>query len=243
MKLEDVRVGMTVRATETFDDRETKNKIGKVVFIDHSSNQPAVLVDFGKGFDGHNGYPCDYYHPTHTCWWVPRFLIEPVTLPKIVITADGKTTTAKRYEGNKVVKTAEAKCHPDDKFDFAIGAKLACDRLLEEKKEPELKPYLQNEPHNRFYGYIGETTNIKDIFGRQLRVGDTVHIIHERMGLNGERVVVKLDNISFVRGIEANCYDTGEIASEWKICRCRRHEEIKDGEIIDGITYIKSPRK
>jgi hypothetical protein len=38
-------------------------------------------------------------------------------------------------------------------------------------------------------------------------------------------------------------YDTGEIESEWKICRCRRHEEIKDGEIIDGITYIKSPRK
>ena len=125
-----------------------KNKIGKVVFIDYSSYQFTVLVDFGKGFDGHNGYPCELLPPNTHAGGCLIVLIEPVTLPKIVITADGKTTTAKRYEGNKVVKTAEAKCHPDDKFDFAIGAKLACDRLLEEKKEPENFQLIsrENEP-------------------------------------------------------------------------------------------------
>jgi hypothetical protein len=50
-------------------------------------------------------------------------------LHKILITTDGKTTLARLYEDNKVVKRAEAKCSPDDEFDFLIGAKLAFERL------------------------------------------------------------------------------------------------------------------
>lgn len=50
---------------------------------------------------------------------------------KIVITTDGiKTVTAKLYEGKKVIKTAEAKCSPEDEFDFGIGAALTIERLL-----------------------------------------------------------------------------------------------------------------
>ena len=50
---------------------------------------------------------------------------------KIVITTDGtKTVTAKLYEGEKVIKTAEAKCSPKDEFDFGIGAALTVERLL-----------------------------------------------------------------------------------------------------------------
>lgn len=58
---------------------------------------------------------------------------------KIVITVDGKTTLARLYSGKDVVKSAEAKCSPDDVFDFAVGAKLAMDRLLggEEKQGPK----------------------------------------------------------------------------------------------------------
>lgn len=48
---------------------------------------------------------------------------------KIVITTDGKITTAKLYENGKVVNTAEAKCYPKDTFDFKVGAKLAVERL------------------------------------------------------------------------------------------------------------------
>ena len=52
---------------------------------------------------------------------------------KIVITSDGKTTLARLCEGKKVVKSAEAKCSPDDEFDFTKGAKIAFERLMEEK--------------------------------------------------------------------------------------------------------------
>lgn len=48
---------------------------------------------------------------------------------KIVISTDGKTTTAKMYDGKTVTKTATAKCSPDDKFDFVTGAKIAFERL------------------------------------------------------------------------------------------------------------------
>lgn len=57
---------------------------------------------------------------------------------KIVITVDGATTLARLYEGNKVVKTAEAKCNPSDEFNFETGAKLAFERLFA-KEERKLK--------------------------------------------------------------------------------------------------------
>lgn len=54
---------------------------------------------------------------------------------KIVITHDGKTTTAKLYRDGETV-TATAKCAPEDEFDFMTGAKLAMGRL-EEKIKPK----------------------------------------------------------------------------------------------------------
>ena len=58
---------------------------------------------------------------------------------KIVITFDGVETLARLYDGNKVIKTATAKCSPADKFSFETGAKIAFERLFdsEEKEEPK----------------------------------------------------------------------------------------------------------
>lgn len=54
---------------------------------------------------------------------------------KIVITTDGKTTTAKMYRDKQLVEVQTTKCHPDDRFDFKVGARVAFDRLVGEKKE------------------------------------------------------------------------------------------------------------
>lgn len=84
---------------------------------------------------------------------------EPIN-QKIVITTDGKTTLARLYEGKKVVKSAEAKCSSEDKFDFKTGAEIAFDRLLEKEVKPETpekpKPYngkvvCVNPRQNSFY--------------------------------------------------------------------------------------------
>ena len=66
------------------------------------------------------------------CWnWTDEmFSGLAVSRPKIVITTDGKTTTAKMYKGKKLLKAAESSCSPEDTFDFAVGAKIAFDRLM-----------------------------------------------------------------------------------------------------------------
>lgn len=63
-------------------------------------------------------------------WTDEMFSGLATSLPKVVITTDGKTTTAKMYEDKKVLKTAKTQCSPEDTFDFAVGAKIAFDRLM-----------------------------------------------------------------------------------------------------------------
>ena len=53
---------------------------------------------------------------------------------KIVITTDGKTTTAKMYDGKSCIKVSEARCCPSDTFDFRTGAEIAFNRLFGEPK-------------------------------------------------------------------------------------------------------------
>lgn len=57
---------------------------------------------------------------------------------EITIRSDSKTTTAQMVVNGKTVKSARADCHPDDRFNFKVGAQLAFQRLFEKKKE--LKP-------------------------------------------------------------------------------------------------------
>ena len=63
-------------------------------------------------------------------WALDNTMFELIDNPKIVITTDGKTTTAKLYNNKSLRELATAKCSPEDKFDFNIGAKLAMDRLM-----------------------------------------------------------------------------------------------------------------
>lgn len=72
---------------------------------------------------------------------------------KIVITTDGCTTTAKMYRDKQLVEVQTTKCHPDDRFDFKVGARVAFDRLMGEKKEEPVK--------------------------RKIRVGDVVKIVND----------------------------------------------------------------
>ena len=78
----------------------------------------------------HNGYGW---------YWFENCVAGLACENKIVITSDGEKTLARLYDGNKVIKTATAKCAPDDEFDFETGATIAFDRLFEkhEKEEPK----------------------------------------------------------------------------------------------------------
>lgn len=70
------------------------------------------------------------------CYIIGEYGIKlaPPQKQKILITTDGIETIARKYENDKVVKTATAKCCPTDTFDFMVGAKLAMERLEDEPK-------------------------------------------------------------------------------------------------------------
>ena len=67
-------------------------------------------------------------------WWYDDMIAGPA-YPAIVITTDGTTTTATLREGKQVLRTAKAVCAPDDTYDHAADAKLALERLMEDKPE------------------------------------------------------------------------------------------------------------
>lgn len=68
-------------------------------------------------------------------YWT-RDMFEPIKEECIVIyRKDREVIALDKSTG----KTATAKCHPTDKFDFAIGAKLALDRLTETAPAPKFK--------------------------------------------------------------------------------------------------------
>lgn len=95
-----------------------KGWIGKVTAVRESSIQV-----YG------NGIACKMHF-----WVDPQYFdryTESKVEEKIVITHDGKTTTATKYcaDGSKV--TATARCAPEDDFDFRIGAEIAMGRLVD----------------------------------------------------------------------------------------------------------------
>ena len=71
--------------------------------------------------------------------------LELATFNKIVITTDGKETLARLYDGNTVVKSAVAKCCPDDSFDFKTGATIAFGRLMGQEKVEEKAAYYNGK--------------------------------------------------------------------------------------------------
>ena len=78
-------------------------------------------------------------------------------IDKIVITETGDNKVLLRgYDGEKMIAKAEAKCNPDDVFDFNIGAKLCIDRLY---KDYDMTPKPKRKPYNgkifvaRYPGY------------------------------------------------------------------------------------------
>ena len=96
----------------------------------------------GKVFTVRNVFSRAYYldgcKSDFGFWWgFSDDMLVPAVDKKIVITTDGKTTLARLYEDKKIVKTAKAKCSPEDKFDFIAGAELAFERLTQNKvKKP-----------------------------------------------------------------------------------------------------------
>lgn len=100
------------------------------------------------------------------------------------ITTDGYKTYGILKENGKVIKRTVVRCHPDDTFDFKIGADTVINRIFH-KEEPikkETKKILVLEAEGKELGVLGEEIDKTDSWGQPLHVGDIV----EYYSLNGQ---------------------------------------------------------
>ena len=123
------KVGDRVRCIYDNPGVNTKGKTGTVREI----TTYGYGVEFDENVGGHN---LTSYSPVELCkygygWYVLDVEVEAAPNEVIVIHRKGDEVIAH----NKVTsEKATSKCHPDDKFDFMIGAKIAFNRLVNPTK-------------------------------------------------------------------------------------------------------------
>lgn len=91
---------------------------------------------------------CDKSSYIHNWYWLNPDHFDRIPTPEIHITVKGNETIAV-YKNGDEQKKAVAKCCPEDTFDFAIGAKIALERLGvlptdEPKEEVKEEPKYYN---------------------------------------------------------------------------------------------------
>lgn len=82
-------------------------------------------------------------------WWDDMIagLANPDRSSLIVeIQFDGNTTRATLIKDGREVKSAEARCSPEDTFDRGEGAKVAVNRLFAKKQKPKKKEPKKEQP-------------------------------------------------------------------------------------------------
>lgn len=121
----------------------------------------------------------------------------PVETQKIVITSDGKTTTARLYDGKTVLRSAEAKCSPKDTYSFEAGALIAFERLISKKPEEKTnrkikvgdKIRILDGSHIKNYSgswvqlmekYIGSVLTVENIIGNKVIVKECLFVFDLR---------------------------------------------------------------
>ncbi len=146
------KVGDRVRVVKACDGAK-KGMVGTIAVVDKVEilGVKPIGIKFDEKFYGSHdlGGNCRFGYGQ----WVYPDCIELISGTKIVITTDGATTTARLYDGEKVIKAAKAECSPEDDFDFKIGANIAFDRLVDN----EIK-----NPHKYYNGKVVFSENTGD---------------------------------------------------------------------------------
>lgn len=137
------KIGDRVKCIKAYDGKNTLGKLGKVIGTNHGN----YGVEFDDNIDGHSCSINGNGKNGH-CWNFPmkgnylELVKEEVKLelvvnkPKtetIVITNDGKTTTATLRNGKTVLNKATSICCPTDEFSAYEGARIALARLFGEE--------------------------------------------------------------------------------------------------------------
>lgn len=134
---------------------------------------------------GELGYAYTAYYTDNGCETIDFTDIESEKKPKthtiLIDCVDGKTTRARMLEDGKTVKSTIARRNPADEFDFAIGAKVAFNRLF--GKEPSAPVESAPEPKPTHEFKVGDRVKCIRPWSGNLRVKNargTVKIVDDQ---------------------------------------------------------------
>lgn len=203
------KVGDRVRVIKDCDGAK-KGMVGTIAVVDKPESYSektigvkTIGVKFDKMFYGGHTLKgrCEWGYGH----WVFPDCIELICGNKIVITADGATTTARFYDGKKVIKAAKAECSPEDEFDFKVGANIAFDRLVDN----EIK-----NPRKYYDGKVVFSENTGDFKEGVLYVfrsnGDVEDFFGNPVFSHGQKVIHTYNSFSDIDGFY------GDIVTEVK---------------------------
>lgn len=199
------KIGDKVRVVEGYIDmygRYLSNKVGKIVYID-DSNVP-YLIDFGKGFDGHDGGGLCRNLPK-TCWWFCGKEFALVKNEPKIIQKD-RLTIIVWGNGDRTV----VKCAPTDTYNKYLGIAIAT-----------MKYQLGNKVEHGRQAYEIIVGQEKPVV-REFKVGD---IVKSKYGISYGRVGVVIND----KYQGSLCVDFGEdLRSGWYISS--HHLELLKGK-------------
>lgn len=191
------RVRVAKQSTSVLDKDAVVGDVGTVKVIGFMG---AILAEFDQARD--------QYRSGRTRGLKNGYWCEPETLEhintdtttaaeKIIITTDGKTTTARRYKGKELLGSAEAVCSASDPFNFERGAIIAFARLTD--CDYKLADAVEAKPEPKF------------------KVGDVVRVrssrtIDHTLVINSLAVVHECGRAQSVDGFRYLCYGSNSVS-------------------------------
>lgn len=204
------KVGDRVEVIKDYDSAKTGMR-GTILNCNSFIGSPGIKFD--EPF--FNGHSCDGKCQDGYGYFVSEENLKLIdTNSSIHIYTDGTTTTAILKDGKKVIKKAQAKCSPDDTFDFNIGAKLAFDRLMGIETPKKNKSVAKDctgmrvkilnvdgfsRDHAELSSYIGKTGTVKRDWKADFRfyINYDINYMNEIDKTNGG-LCFNLENVEFI---------------------------------------------
>lgn len=186
------KVGDRVKCVESFTKKDLIGKIGVVMSV-HGEYCAVKFYDF------HSGHTCVLEgHDLGNSGWNCTFnMLELVKTESIVIYQKDNKVFAKNTITGEIAK---ATCHKDDTFDFAIGAKLALERLLPTETKVS---YVKQDEYE-----IGDIVKIRDWDDMVAEFGTFRTMIFDNLTINS--------HVRFTEGQKKYCGNEYEIISKHK---------------------------
>lgn len=238
------------------DSHDSKSSIvGETGTVKYTGAWGNPGVEFDRHISGHNG---DGKRLDGHCWAIPANKLAPASKMILTVASDGYLTQATLAVNGVTIKTAEAKYNPDDAakglpYKFETGAQYAVDRLLTgvarcdmtttaeqtpavEPPKPVFQPYLLAK--GKRFGTIGKLTEMTDIVGRTLSVGDVVEMF-KADGTSGGLLVAAQDVKHGAFLMCASSLITDKSPVTGKVFKVRGYEDVAHREEVAGVKYCK----